>query len=581
MKRVNRRESVSGCDFRMAVLRLRFLLLLPAMFALLASCSGTSSGPVPDLILHSGKILTTNDSFDVVEAMAIYDAHIVAVGNNNEIRDLAGERTELLDLQGKTVIPGLIDSHSHPTWYGMHIFRPDLSKVKSLEEMMAVIEAKVRESQPGEWVTNSGFWNEEKLEERRNPTRFDLDAISPNNPVYLGRGHLGVVNTAALKLLSITEKTPSPPGGTIERDPQTGQLTGRLYERALDRVHEAIPPPTHEQLMEAQRQAFKEMAAAGVTSVRSADASPQAMRAFIDLHNRGELTLRTSVTIHINPNQPSEELEEFFRRTPAASGLGDEWLKIWGVKMTADGGTDLAYLRKEYRNRPGFRGQLGGTFENFVNTVKLCNQYDWRVGIHALGDAAIDFVLDVYEAADQESPISEKRWSIEHGYFLHPEHYDRIKKLGLVMHPQTWHFYNIRRNFVANYPEEYAQMTHPYRTLLDKQIPIAGGTDENWNLEPNDQFFYMWVAITRQTLDDEIVGPEHKLTREEALRFHTIWAAYSTFDEDLKGSLEPGKYADLVVLSDDYLTVPEEAIKNITPLLTMVGGEVVFGKEEF
>ncbi len=145
------------------------------------------------------------------------------------------------------------------------------------------------------------------------------------------------------------------------------------------------------------------------------------------------------------------------------------------------------------------------------------------------------------------------------------------------MHPQTWHFYHIRRNFVANYPEEYAQMTHPYRTLLDKQIPIAGGTD--WYLEPNGQFFYMWVAITRQTLDDEIVGPEHKLTREEALRFHTIWAAYSTFEEDLKGSLEPGKYADLVVLSDDYLTVPEEAIKNITPLLTMVGGEVVFERE--
>ena len=534
MKRVNRRKSVSVCDFGMAVLRLRFLLLLPAMFALLASCSGTSSGPVPDLILHSGKILTTNDSFDVVEAMAIYDAHIVAVGNNNEIRDLAGERTELLDLQGKTVIPGLIDSHSHPTSYGMHIFRPDLSKVKSLEEMMAVIEAKVRESQPGEWVTNSGFGTRKNWKKGETRPRFDLDAISPNNPVYLGRGHLGVVNTAALKLLSITEKTPSPPGGTIERDPQTGQLTGRLYERALDRVHEAIPPPTHEQLMEAQRQAFKEMAAAGVTSVRSADASPQAMRAFIDLHNRGELTLRTSVTIHINPNQPSEELEEFFRRTPAASGLGDEWLKIWGRQDDGRRWYRPGLSAKRVPQSTRFSRAARWNLRKLRKHCEVVQSVRLRVATHALGDAAIDFVLDVYEAADQESPISEKRWSIEHGYFLHPEHYDRIKKLGLVMHPQTWHFYNIRRNFVANYPEEYAQMTHPYRTLLDKQIPIAGGTDENWNLEPNDQFFYMWVAITRQTLDDEIVGPEHKLTREEALRFHTIWAAYSTFEEDLK-----------------------------------------------
>jgi predicted amidohydrolase YtcJ len=246
--------------------------------------------------------------------------------------------------------------------------------------------------------------------------------------------------------------------------------------------------------------------------------------------------------------------------------------------MVADGGSDLAYLRKDYVNRPGFRGQPGGTRENFITAARLCNKYGWRVGIHALGDAAIDMVLDAYEAANQDSSIVGKRWSIEHGYMLQPEHFDRIKRLGIVMHPQTWHLYNLRRNFLENYGRDYADMSHPYRKLLNAGIRISGGTD--WPMEhPNDQFFYMWVAITRKTIDGEVVGADQKLTREEALRFHTLWAAYSTFEEDVKGSLEPGKFADLVIISADYMQVPEDQIKDITPLLTMVGGKVVFSKD--
>jgi predicted amidohydrolase YtcJ len=206
--------------------------------------------------------------------------------------------------------------------------------------------------------------------------------------------------------------------------------------------------------------------------------------------------------------------------------------------------------------------------------VKLCNRYGWRVGTHALGDAAIDLVLTAYEAADAERPLAGQRWSIEHGYLLQPEHYARIGRLGLIVHPQTWHLYNLRRNFLANYGPEYANRSHPYRTLLDRGIPMAGGTD--WPLAPSDQFFYMWVAMTRTTIDGEVVGPDQRLTREEALRFHTIWAAYSTFDEERKGSLEAGKFADLVVLSDDYLTAPLDRLRSIVPVMTMVGGQVVF-----
>jgi predicted amidohydrolase YtcJ len=550
------------------------------VFLVLAMLGPASAADVPaSLILTSGKIITLNARSDIGQAIAILDGRVLEVGTNESILRLKDEKTLVIDLHGRTVIPGLIDSHSHPTGYGMKIFRPDLSKATSLAEIIQIIADKVKESKPGEWVTNSRIWNETKLTEKRNPTRFDLDPISPNNPVFLSRGHLGVINTKAMELLDINSATPNPPGGTIERDPKTGQPTGRLYERAQDVVRKSLAEPTQEQLMAAQRQSYLDMAAAGVTSVRSAAESFDAMRAYIQLHDRGENLLRTSINIIINPNQPAVDLEKWFHDAPAASGLGDDMLKIWGIKMIADGGSDLAYLRKDYINRPGFRGQIGGARENFITACRLANKYGWRVGIHALGDAAIDLVLDAYEAANKDSTIVGKRWSIEHGYMLQPEHFDRIKKLGVMIHPQTWHLYNLRRNFLDNYGRDYANMSHPYRKLLQAGIPIAGGTD--WQLEPRDQFFYMWVAITRKTIDGEVVGADQKLTREEALRFHTVWAAYSTFEENVKGTLEPGKFADLVVLSADYMTVPEDDIKDITPLMTMVGGKVVFEDPRF
>jgi predicted amidohydrolase YtcJ len=562
--------------------RVRWLVILLLAVLLLASFAGSqhppAAGTTADLILYSGKIITVDAKNTIAEAIAIRDGRILAVGKNADVLKLKDAHTRTVDLHGRTVTPGIIDSHSHPTSYGMKIFQPDLSQQKSLAEIIQTIGAKVQQSKPGEWITNSRIWNESKLVERRNPTRYDIDAVSPNNPVFLSRGHLGVANSAALKAAGIDRNSPDPPGGTIEKDPQTGEPTGRLYERAQDVFRKFIPPPTREQLMQAQLQAYKELAEAGVTSVRSAADSPEGMRAFIELRKRDQIPLRTAVNIRLNPNQPKEDLERWFRDAPVASGLGDDMLNVWGIKMVADGGSDLAYLRRDYVNRPGFRGQPGGTRENFIMAARLCNKYGWRVGVHALGDAAIDMVLDAYEAADHDNSIVGKRWSIEHGYMLQPDHFDRIKKLGLVMHPQTWHLYNLRRNFLENYGRDYAEMSHPYRKLLDRGIPISGGTD--WQMDhPYDQFFYMWVAISRKTIDGEVVGADQKLTREEALRFHTIWAAYSTFEENKKGSLEPGKFADLVVISADYLTVPEDQIKDITPLVTMVGGKVVFQKD--
>ena len=552
----------------------------------LFSLGGCASPPpvsslAPDLILHSGKVVMVNSNFDIAEALAIRDGKITAVGSNAEIRLMAGERTVSSDLRGKTVIPGLIDSHSHPTNHGRSTFRPDVSQVTSLAEMMELIKAKVQESDPGDWVISSRLWSVSKLEEKRNPTRFDLDPVSPENPVYLDHGgHMGVLNTAAMQLLGLTKDNPDPPGGAIERDPESGELTGRMFESAAEQVREKLPELTVEQLIGAQLQSFRELAAAGVTSVREAgvfEGSHTALRALMQLHKRGELPLSVSFMIFHNPNEPVEELEKFLKWAPVASGLGDEMLKIWGVKMMADGGSYSAYLRKEHPNKPGYYGQPGGTPESYAETVKKLNQYGWRVGIHALGDAAIDMVLDAYEAADEERSISGKRWAIEHGYFLKPEHFERIKRLGLVIHPQTRHLSELYEAFRTNYGQEYADTTHQYRTLIEQGIPIAAGRD--WPTRPNDHFLDMWTEITRQTGEGKVIGPEHKLSREEALRFRTIWAAYSTFEENLKGSIEPGKFADLVVLSDDYLTVPEDEIRNITPLVTISRGKIIFQKD--
>ena len=571
------RSILSAVRKRLGLLACLCVFALLALNAAPADPDAPFTGVWATLIFQSGKIITVDPRNDIFEAIAIRDGKILAVGNNRDVLRFKGPKTQVIDLHGRAVIPGIIDSHSHPTLDGLKIFQPDLSKATTLAEIIQMMAAKVRESQPGEWVMNSGIWNESKLAEKRNPTRWDLDPISPHNPVFLNRGHLAVVNSEALRVLGITEDTPNPPGGTYEKDPTTGKLTGRLYEKAIDGVRAAQPELTRDQLMAVERQALNDLAAAGVTSVRSAADSQAAMRAYIALHNRGELILRTSVNIMINPNLPAAELEKMFRDGPVSSGLGDDMLSVWGIKFVADGGSDLAYLRKDYVNRPGFRGQPGATQENLTNAVRLCNKYGWRVGVHVVGDAAVDMVLNAFEAADKDDSIVGKRWALEHGYILHPEQMDKLKQLGIIMHMQTWHLYNLRRNFLQNYGPEYAAMSHPYRELINRGIPILGGTD--WYLESNDNFKWMWVEITRKTIDGEVVGIDQKLSREESLRFHTIWAAYSTFEENVKGSLEPGKFADLVVLSADYLNVPEDEIKDITPLLTMVGGKVVFKKD--
>jgi predicted amidohydrolase YtcJ len=535
------------------------------------------AGAGPSMILYSGKIVTLDKNNDTVEAIAIRDGKVLAVGTDKDMLRLKTSSTKLVNLQGRTVIPGIIDSHNHPTGQGMKLFWADLSKPTSIAGIVEMIGAQVKNAKPGEWVQNSGIWNDSKLTDKRNPTRFDIDPVSPNNPVFLNRGHMAVVNTAALRVLGITKNTPNPPGGTFEKDPKTGELTGRLYEKAIEPVRKMVPAATPEQLEAAQIESLKEYAAAGVTSVRSAADSPAAMRAFIALHNRGALKLRVSVNILINPNMPAADLEKMLRDSPVSSGLGDDMLKVWGIKMVADGGSDLAYMRQHYVNRPDFFGQPGGTQQNFINAARLCNKYGWRVGIHAVGDAAVDMVLKAYQAANKDSSIVGKRWAIEHGYVLHPEQMDQIKNLGLVMNMQTWHLYNLRRNFLQNYGRQTAEMSHNYEDLLHRGIPIAGGTD--WTLEPSDNFKWMWVEVTRKTIDGEAVAPNQALTREQALRFHTIWAAYNTFDENVKGTLEPGKFADLVVLSADYMHVPVDDVPKIVPLVTIVGGNVVFKKD--
>jgi predicted amidohydrolase YtcJ len=535
------------------------------------------AGDGPSMILYSGKIVTLDKNDDTVQALAIRDGKVLAVGTDKEMLLLKTASTKLVNLQGKTVIPGIIDSHNHPSGQGMKLFWADLSKPTSIAGIVEMIGARVKEAKAGEWVRNSGIWNDTKLTDKRNPTRFDIDPVSPNNPVFLDRGHMAVVNTEALRVLGITKDTPNPPGGTFEKDPKTGELTGRLYEKAIEPVRKMVPPATPQQLEASEIESLNQYAAAGVTSVRSAADSPAGMRAYIALHNRGELKLRVSVNILINPNMPAADLQKMLADSAVSSGLGDDMLNVWGIKMVADGGSDLAYMRQHYVNRPDFYGQPGGTQENFITAARLCNKYGWRVGVHAVGDAAVDMVLNAYEAANKDSSIVGKRWAIEHGYVLHPEQMDRIKQLGLVMNMQTWHLYNLRRNFLQNYGPEIAEMSHNYQDLLHRGIAIAGGTD--WTLEPGDNFKWMWVEITRKTIDGEVVGPNQALTREQALRFHTIWAAYNTFDEDKKGTLEPGKFADLVVLSADYMKVPIDDVPKILPLVTMVGGKVVFKKD--
>jgi predicted amidohydrolase YtcJ len=543
----------------------------PLLLALIAIAAlGAQQPPPADTILVNGHIVTVDARFSTAQAVAIANGRFAAVGSNADIRTLAGPNTTTIDLHGQTVIPGLADDHLHDAGGGPGV---DLSRARSLSEVLAAIAARVAASRPGEVITTNSDWHEAQLKEHRLPYRRDLDTVAPDNPVVVVRGgHEYILNSAALARWHIVKETPQQPGGRITRD-AAGELNGELIDRAKTLVQLPQAPPI---TIEALIDQHKKLNAAGLTSIRYPGASIEQYRLLEEMKRRGLLTIRVSQLMRVGADTAGR-MREAVAALHVTPDEGDEWVRVGGMKLAVDGGFEGGWMRQPYAEPWGEGGSFAGvnTMKQapYTEVVKELNRLGWRVATHAVGDAAIDEVLAAYEAADADRSIAGRRWTIEHGFIPQPDQFPRMKKLRLVISAQD-HLYLAGPSLVSYWGPARAARTTPMRTYLDQGFIVAGGTDSA--VVPYPPLWVIYHFVSRDTISGGVMGANERISRKEALQVATINNAYLTFEEALKGSIEPGKLADLVVLPEDILTCPEKHIEQMTVEFTMVGGKIVY-----
>ncbi len=538
-----------------------------------------SSQP-PDAIYYNAKVVTVDDQFSYAEAIAITGDKFAAVGPNEVVRKLAGPATRQIDLKGLTVTPGLTDNHLHNAGGGRGV---DLSRTRSLREVLSAIGARAKQSTAADVVVTNSDWHEAQLKEQRLPLRRDLDEVSGDVPVVVVRGgHEYILNSAALRKWNITKDTPQAAGGRISRD-SDGELNGELVDRAKGLV--TLPPGpkrSFEERIRDQIAEYNTLHAAGLTAVRHPGGSIEEYRMRKEMAKRGILTMRVTQLLNVDRAGDPAAIEKAIASWGVAPDDGDALLRLGGIKLGVDGGFEGGFMREPYQppyDEGGkYRGLQTVPQERFTQIVKTLNRLHWRVFTHAVGDAAIDEVLAGYEAADAESSIAGKRWGIEHGFLPQPDQFPRMKKLGLFLAAQN-HLYLAGPSLVKYWGPKRAAWTTPVKAYLDAGIPVSGGTDSA--VVPYPPLWVIYHFVTRDTITGGVLGSDQKISREDALRLITRNHWYLTFEENTKGIIAPGRYADMVVLGEDIMTVAPKRIEQMNVLMTMVGGKIVYRNEQY
>lgn len=534
-----------------------------------------------DLVLYNGNIVTVDTEKPHVEAIAILGDRILAVGDNEEILQLVGPATRQMNLEGKTVIPGLSDGHLHSKVGRMRPGIVDVTGVHDLQELINKIASEIAVREPGEIIITNSDWHEAQLTELRLPTRWDLDPISPHHPVVVIRGgHEFILNSAALEKWNISTETVSPAGGQISFDPDRNDITGELIDRARDLVD--LPSPadrTLEERLALLQEEHHKLNALGLTSFRNPGTDLQTFRDYQELSRRRELTIRVSVLLRWNRKSSADDFRQEIKSWGLVPQMGNKWVRFDSIKLGVDGGYEGGWMTDPYLQSFGHDGDYFGLNtvprEHFIDIVTMINDLGMRSSTHSVGDAATDLVLDAYAKADEQKSIVGQRWTIEHAFITRPDQIERIKQLDVVLSAQS-HLYLAGASLIDYWGRERASNVAPVRLWLDADIPVGGGTDNKLPYVPENPIttFYHWVS--RDTVSGGVLGEEHAISREEALRIGTLGVAYLTFEENIKGSLTAGKLADLVILSHDIMTVPENQIMNSRVLATMVGGTFVY-----
>ncbi len=529
-----------------------------------------------DLILRGGRVVTVDAQWRVAQAVAIRAGRFIAVGEDAAIDALRGPQTEIVDLGGRTVIPGLIDSHLHQVFAALNSPAVQLLAAQKIADVQEAVAARVARTPPGQWVVASSGWHESILEEGRMPTRWELDKVAPNNPVFIPRGgHVITVNSAALQLAGITKDTPNPEGGVIVRDPASGEATGVLLETAAALVRRVVPPPSGN-IIELLKNTMRELNSYGIVGVIEPGVDERQMALYRTLHDAGEMTVRTDV------------LYRALRKADVEKGIAairaqknDDMLRFVGIKFPLDGGVEGARMYSPFRIVPGeqpdpeYRGVLllpPGKEDEYVEGLKLVAAAGLQAQTHAVGDETIDVIARAYERVNRETPIRGLRWTIMHIFHPTDAAIAKMAEIGVMATVQD-HPVLLGHNQRRWWGDERAADAIPIRKLIDRGILVGGGTDGP--VVPVDPFLSMWWMTTRQVLKGYVLGREHAISAKEALTLYTINNARIMGVERERGSIEPGKLADLAVLSQDILAVPPDAIRDTKALLTVVGGRIV------
>jgi predicted amidohydrolase YtcJ len=543
---------------------------------LLAFPGAHSFAQVPaDLILTNGKIWTVDTTRPQAEAVACYGGRITAVGTPAEILPLAGKGTRVVDLHGKLAVPGFNDAHVHLIDGGAQLGSVQLRDAKTEEEFRDRIRKFAASLKPGRWITG-GDWDHQNWSPARLPTRQLIDGVTPKNPVFINRldGHMSLANSLALKAAGITRETPDPPGGTIVRDAQ-GEPTGILKDAAMDPVYRVIPDMSEEEITGALRAAMRYASENGVTSVQDMSGAPQYLEVYQKMLASNELTLR------ISAHQP---LATWNRLASAGirAAFGSNRLKIGGLKGFADGslGSTTALFFEPYTDAPGTSGLASDEMipeSKMLNNILAADSAGLQVAIHAIGDRANHIILGMFAKAVQKNGERDRRFRIEHAQHLRPDDIQRFASQHVVASMQPYHAIDDGRWADGRIGPERIKGTYAFRSLLDAGVTLAFGSD--WSVAPMEPLMGIYAAATRRTLDGKNPGgwiPEQKISVPEAIRAYTMGSAYASFDEKSKGSIEPGKVADIAVLSMDILSVDPKEIANARVIMTIFDGRIIY-----
>jgi predicted amidohydrolase YtcJ len=550
------------------------IIFIALLFLLGVSCQSTSKNERADLVFRNGLLWTVNPNQPWAEAVAVRGNRILKVGTFSEIETVIGDDTEVIDLEGAFVLPGFIDSHTHFLDGGFSLSRVQLREAGTKDEFVDRIEKKAGELGRGAWILN-GDWDHQRFDPPELPKKEWIDPVTPDNPVCVNRldGHMVLANSIALQLAGISQDTQQPEGGEIVKDPETGDPTGILKDAAMDLVLKHVPEPTLEEKLTAAEAALKHANSFGVTSIHDMGYMSN-FEVYQELLDRNRLSARLKVYIPISSLDNLTEVQK-------KAFSGGDLLKIAGLKGFVDGslGSSTALFVDPYTDDPEKRGLLAADmFPEGVMLERLlsADRNLLQVAIHAIGDEANHIILDLIQEVIQRNGKRDRRWRIEHAQHLLPGDFERFGKLRVIASVQPYHAIDDGRWAEDKVGVERARYTYAFKSLLESGAALAFGSD--WTVAPIDPLTGIYAAVTRQTLDGKNPDgwfPEQKISMEEAIKGYTLSAAYTEFAEHLKGSLEEGKLADLVILDQNLFEISPDRILDTRVIMTILDGKII------